>query len=95
MTLFKSGEDALKADKEVVRGGSRYSRGLGFVDKTWGEKTRQIRRTTTRLNDTHWDMINGHAYAYIGVAGEDSEEALAALINDASEPAHASIDLDW
>ena len=98
MTLFKSGEDALKADREVVRAGSRYTRGLGFVDKPWGEMARQVGRTTIRLNDKHWDMIKGHAYAHIDVAGDDSEEGIAGLNNDASEAAsnpHAFIDLDW
>jgi hypothetical protein len=98
LTIFKSGEDALKADREMVNIRSRYTKGLGFVDNPWGEKARQIGRSTSRLNDKHWEMINEHAYAHIGVVGDDSEEVIAGPNNDADDPAsnpHAFIDLSW
>jgi hypothetical protein len=94
LTLFKSGEDALQADKEAARAGPRNPRSLGFVDHPWGEKSRQIGRTTSRLDDTHWDMIKEHAYAHIGAAGDESDTS---LNDDGSEPLnlHAFINLDW
>jgi hypothetical protein len=93
LTLFKSGEDALKVDREAVRAGSRHTRGhgLGFVNNPWGEKARQTGKATSRLDDMHWDMIKEHAYAHIGAAGDDSDEIAG---NAASNP-YAFIDLDW
>lgn len=94
MTLFKSGDDALKVDREAVRAGARYSRGLGFVDNPWGEKTRQLVKTTCRLDDTHWGMIKEHALAHVSAAGDDSEEGMADNGGEAMT-LHALIDLDW
>ena len=96
MTLFKSGEDALKADREAVRGGSRYSRGLGFVDNPWGEKARQLVKTTYRLDDTHWGMIKEHAFAHINITGKESDEENQGItgFDDDTNP-HAVIELDW
>jgi thioesterase domain-containing protein len=95
LTLFKSGEDALKVDKEAVRAGSRYSRNLGFVDNPWGEKARQLGRTTCRLDDNHWGMIKEHAFAHIGTAGEESDEAGASFNDGEAMNPHAHIELDW
>ncbi|KAN0107510.1 hypothetical protein V8E52_010028, partial [Russula decolorans] len=96
LTLFKSGEDALKVDKEAVRAGSRYSQGLGFVDNPWGEKARQLVKTTCRLDDTHWGMIKEHAFAHIGIGGEESDEGIAGFDDDTSGAnLHAIINLDW
>jgi len=96
LTLFKSGEDALRADREVVRGGSRYSRGLGFVDNPWGEKARQLVKTTCRLDDTHWGMIKEHAFAHIST-GEESDEGISGFDDDTGKAMslHAIIELDW
>jgi len=95
LTLFKLGEDALKVDKEAVRAGSRYSRGLGFVDNPWGEKARQLVKTTCCLDDTHWGMIKEHAFAHIGTGGEESDEGIAGFDDDTSGAnLHAIIDLD-
>lgn len=97
MTLFKSGEDALKAEREAVRAGSRFNRGIGFVDNPWGEKARKLGRTTSRLDDVHWGMIKEHASVHIGTAGDQSDEGIAGL-DDASEATlnpHGFIDLDW
>jgi len=96
LTLFKSGEDALKADRESVKGGSRHSRGLGFVDNPWGEKARQLVKTTCRLDDTHWGLIKEYAFAHISMGGEDSDEGVAGADDDngATDP-HAILVLDW
>jgi hypothetical protein len=92
LTLFKSGDDALRADREAVRAGSRYTRGLGFVDNPWGEKVCRLGRTTSRLDDTHWGMIKEHASAHLGAPGEETDERISGFdeVN-----MHAYIDLDW
>ena len=90
MTLFKSGEDALRVDRDAVRAGSRYSRGLGFIDSPWGEKARQLVKTTSRLDDTLWGMIKESASAHLSVADEESDDDVIEALNP-----HAYIDLDW
>lgn len=77
-----------------MRAGARYSRGLGFVDNPWGEKARQLVKTTCRLDDTHWGMIKEHALAHIGAAGDDSEEGIPGFDDEAMN-SHALIELDW
>ena len=79
-----------------MRAGSRFTRGLGFVDNPWGEKARQLVKTTCHLNDTHWGMIKENALARISTAGEDSEEGIDGLDDnggDAMNP-HALVQLD-
>ena len=93
--LFKSGEDALKADRDAVRAGSRHARSLGFIENPWGQKTRQLVRTTSRLNNTHWGMIQEHAYAHISTRGEELDEGFNDDADEAISNPHAFIDLDW
>ena len=95
MTLFKSGENALQADKEAARADPHNPRSLGSVNHPWGEKSRQIGRTTSRLNDTHWDMIKEHSYAHIGAAGDESDTGLNGDGSESTLNLHAFINLDW
>ena len=83
-----------------MRAGSRngHSHGLSFADNPWGEKARQFVRTTSHLDDMRWGMIKEHAFAHIGVSGEESDEGFAGLDNDVRDATlnpHAFIDLDW
>ncbi|KAI0253124.1 hypothetical protein BJV78DRAFT_1351967 [Lactifluus subvellereus] len=65
LTLFKTGEDALKVDRES--NGAR----AGTRSNPWGEKAREFVKSTKRINDCLWDTIIEHAYVHLDVTDLD------------------------
>ena len=98
--MFKTGEDAMQADRDHnangSRGGAQNIRGLGFIENPWGEKARAFVKTTKCINDSLWDTIIEAACEHnteLGVFGEDNDKN-----NDEDRSygnPHTSIDLDW
>lgn len=72
MSFFKTGEDALKCqrDPETGRTSPRSVRasGVGFTETLWGQKARDFVDTTERLLEEHWDGIIEHSMFFMANA---------------------------
>ncbi|KAI0282251.1 hypothetical protein BC826DRAFT_1110850 [Russula brevipes] len=97
LTLFKSGEDMRQGDRvSVADDQSTRGKANNFTDKIWGEKARQLVKSTSRLDDTNWPIIKAHAsvfYNNIETEDEEGESALEDVDDPVSNP-HAFIVLD-
>ncbi|KAH9024687.1 hypothetical protein EDB85DRAFT_2292499 [Lactarius pseudohatsudake] len=97
LCIFKTGEDALKLERDPETGRSmpRNIRGVGFTESLWGSKAREFVKTTTRLTDKHWDDVTEHAAIFMtGHALESDEESSINAETESLNP-RAAINLDW
>lgn len=76
---------------------SGHSKLNNFSDKTWGEKARQLVKTTIRLEDSHWAMIKAFASTFSGDIETDNEggDGISWDDDDPVSNPHAFITLDW
>ncbi|KAH9070765.1 hypothetical protein EDB83DRAFT_2314002 [Lactarius deliciosus] len=95
--FFKTGEDALKLERDPATGRSmpRNIRAVGFTESLWGSKAREFVKTTTRLTDKHWDDVTEHAATFMTSHALESDEESGTNAETESLNPRAAIDLDW
>ncbi|KAH8981457.1 hypothetical protein EDB86DRAFT_2834871 [Lactarius hatsudake] len=76
LCFFKTGEDALKSERDPVTGRSmpRNVRAVGSTESLWGSKAREFVKTTTRLTDKHWGDVTEHAATFMTSHALESDE---------------------
>ncbi|KAF8494348.1 hypothetical protein F5888DRAFT_1908221 [Russula emetica] len=57
LSLFASGEDALKGAQNRETSPFSNGHGLGFTENPWGMKAREFVTSTKKLKDLHWGEI--------------------------------------
>jgi hypothetical protein len=89
---MRQGERVSTRDDQCGR-----SKTNNFSDRIWGEKARQLIKTTIRLEDSHWVMIKSCASTFSGDVETDNEGGDGNLLDNDDPIAnpHAFIDLDW
>ena len=101
LSLFKTEEDVLRLewDPETGRSMPRNTRGFGFTEGLWGNKTCKFVKTTAQLTDKHWDDIMEHMANFISAHPLNSDDKNNTNNNADTEMealnSHAAISLDW
>ncbi|KAI9456209.1 hypothetical protein F5148DRAFT_1377964 [Russula earlei] len=70
LTLFQTGEDALRTGRET----DGRARGLGFTESAWGDKTRDLVKSTRKLQDSHWAAILGECSVFLHYHLQETEQ---------------------
>ncbi|KAI9455129.1 hypothetical protein F5148DRAFT_1377533 [Russula earlei] len=95
LTLFQTGEDALRTGRET----DGRARGLGFTESAWGDKTRDLVKSTRKLQDSHWAAILGECSVFLHYHLQETEQewCLAGEETEGFERVrpHAHIDITW
>ncbi|KAI9438850.1 hypothetical protein BJY52DRAFT_1195866 [Lactarius psammicola] len=76
LSIFKTGQDALKLKRDPETGKSTPCniQGFGFTDNLWSNKVWEFVKTTTQLMDKHWEEIIEHAANFMSIHILDSDD---------------------